>query len=266
MPSVLSLKSIRSSKDLKEEIRILHEQIEEHGKQMAYQKKVESKLREDILAQKKDFEHLEKQFGQFAGIEADYEEVQGQLQMERLEKILNADKKEDRSNAEADKAKAETKKVLSELKEFKKLDPQRLKRQVSDLKKKTQTQASENQNINKALVTTRKELREITDKKEDLDTELKACQKGTDFFWQSQDEHWQLYETAQLLKSDDSKAKDLPNKIKCTNMETGVSVISHELSDDDLAIWSGDLEIPEDVTKEAGKRHKKIAAEDDEDK
>jgi DNA repair exonuclease SbcCD ATPase subunit len=265
MPSVLSLKEIRTSKDLKEEIRKLQEQIEDLHKQMAYQKKVEAKLREDLVDQKKDYDHLEKQFEHFAGLEADYEELQSQLQLERLEKLIGSDKVEVKSNAEMDKAKEDLKKIQAELKELKALDPQRLKRQVADLKKKSPTQATENQTVNKALVTARKELREMTGEKEKLEAELEAGNKGTDFFWQSQDEVWQLYETSLLLKNDDPKDKDLPNKVKCLNTITGMSAISREMDAKELAVWLSEIDVPSDVSKEAGKRHKKIASDSDEE-
>lgn len=265
MATVLSLKEIRTSKDLKEEIRKLNEQIEELMKQMDYQKKVEAKLREDIVEQKKDFDHLEKQFEHFAGLEADYEELQSQLQLERLERLIGNDKVEDKSDEELEKIRSEFKKVQAELKELKQLDPQRLKRQVTDLKKKTQTQQNENQNLNKALVTARKELREMTVEKEQKETELEAAVKGSDYFWQSADKTWQLYETGLRLKDEDPKADDLPNKIKVVNTTTGLSAISRELSEAELAVWLGDADIPEEISREAGKRHKKIAAGDEEE-
>lgn len=264
MASVLSLKEIRTSKSLKEEIRSLQDQIDDLNKQLSHQKKIEAKLREDIVENKKDFDHLEKQFEHFAGLEAEYDELQSQLQMERLEKLIGNDKVEVKSNEELDKAKADLKKVQAELKELKILDPQRLKRQVSDLKKKTQTQANENKSINKALVSTRKELKEITAEKEKLQIEKDALDQCTDFFWQSSDEVWHLYESGQLLKGEDPREERL-RRVRCLNANTGAIVLSVELGEDDLAIWLGDPEIPEEVSKEAGKRHKKIAAEAEED-
>ena len=266
MSSVLSLKEIRTSSTLKDQIRKLEIQIADLNKQMDFQKKVETKLREDLVAQKKDYEHLEKQFDHFAGLEADYEKLESELQMARLEKLIGGDKVENTSNAELEKAKKDLKKVQSELKELKVLDPQRLKRQVTDLKKKASTQSSENQSINKALIAARKDLKEATSKKESLTSELEARQKGTDFFWQSKDEQWQLFEVAQLLKGDDPKDENLPNKVQCLNTSTGVSYLSKELDENDMAVWFADAEIPEEVSIEAGKRHKKIAsdAEDDE--
>ena len=264
MPSVLSLKEIRSSNTLKDQLRKLEIEKEELAKQLDFQKKVELKLREDILAHRKDFEHLEKQFEHFAGLEADYEELQNTLAMERLEKMISSDKVEDKSNVQLDKTREELKKAQAELKELKQLDPQRLKRQVGDLKKKSATQASENQSLNKALVAARKELREVTAERDQLKAELEASRKGQDFFWQSKDRHWQLYESAQLLKDDDAAADDLPKGIRCLNTVTGTSCLSRELGENDQAVWLGEAEIPEEVSIEAGKRHKKLAAEAEE--
>ena len=53
----------------------------------------------------------------------------------------------------------------------------------------------------------------------------------------------------------------------CLNRDTGVSVVSASLGDDDKAVWLGDIDIPDDISIEAGKRLKNIAAEaeDEED-
>ncbi|MGY8789478.1 MAG: hypothetical protein ACKVKR_04175, partial [Pseudomonadales bacterium] len=62
--------------------------------------------------------------------------LQQELQMERLEKLINGDKKDNQVNVQVKKARDDLLKVQAELKELKKLDPLRLKRQVTDLKKK----------------------------------------------------------------------------------------------------------------------------------
>src|SRR5690606_28362697 len=126
------------------------------------------------------------------------------------------------------KAKEELKEAQDELRELKLLDPQRLKRQVADLKKKTQEQANDNQNLNKALVAARKELKEATAEKDRLDTELKASRAGTDFFWQSSDGAWQLYESTQLLKDESTGdvAADKFKRIRCLNTLTGQTALS----------------------------------------
>lgn len=261
MPSVISLKEIRSNSSLKEKLSKVELEKDELQKQLDFQKKVELKLREDIVSQKKDFEHLEKQFEHFAGLEADFEELQNTLAMERLERMIDSDKVDDKSNDLLDKTREDLKKTQSELKELKKLDPQRLKRQVADLKKKSATQAEDNRNINKALVTARKELRDMTAEKDKLSLELEACRKGLDFFWQSQDRQWVLYDTDQRMLDDDEKKDKLPKRVKCLHTTTGRSWLSVEQDDKGQAIWFGEGDIPAEVTEEAGKRHQKNATE-----
>ncbi|MBT5483880.1 MAG: hypothetical protein HOH14_11250 [Gammaproteobacteria bacterium] len=270
MSTVLSLKELRSSSALKAEIQKLEDDKQQLQDQLDRQKKLEQKLRDDILDHKKDFEHLEKQFNHFAELEAEYDALQQQLQMERLEKLIDGDKKDNTVNAQVKKVKEEMSAVQSELKELKKLDPLRLKRQVSDLKKKNIEQSKDNKNINMALVAERKEVKELTANKAQLEQEVEAANKQTDYFWESKDGNWALYETGLVLNGEDGadkkSADEAPlNRIQCLNRETGVSVVSLSLGEDDKATWKGELEIPEDISIEAGKRLKKIAAEAEED-
>lgn len=262
MPSVISLKDLKQSSTLKDQIRKLEEDKEELQKQLDLQKKLEIKLREDILSHKKDFEHLEKQFDHFAGLEADYEALQTEIQMERLENVVSQEKEENKLKAQVKKARDELRQAQDELKELKQLDPQRLKRQVVDLKKKSASQAAENKTVNTALVTARKELKETTLEKERLEAELKAARQGSDQFWQSKDGAWNLYESVQLLAADDPA--DPTRRVRCVNLESGVCALSRALGDKDQALWYGEAEIPEEVSLEAGKRLKKFAAEAEE--
>lgn len=257
MPSVISLNTLRESSTLKDQIRKLEQEREELQKQLQLQKRLEAKLREDIVSHKKDFEHLEKQFDHFAGIEADYEALQTEVQLERLEAMVNREKEEAKLKAQVKKARDDLREAQDELKELKKLDPQRLKRQVVDLKKKSATQAAENKAINNALIAARKELRETTLEKEKLDAQLKAARDGSDFFWQSADAVWNLYESAQGLKEEEGAVR----RVRALNRETGISALSLTLGDDGLAQWAGDADIPEAVSREAGNRLKKFASE-----
>jgi predicted nucleic acid-binding Zn-ribbon protein len=70
MAQVLSLKELRTSSVLKAEISKLEEEKTQLLDQLERMKQLEKKLRDDLLEQKKDFEHLERQFDHFAGIEA----------------------------------------------------------------------------------------------------------------------------------------------------------------------------------------------------
>ncbi len=266
MATVLNLKELRTSNTLKSEISKLEEEKKQLLDKLELQKSLEKKLREDILGHKKDFEHLEKQFDHFAGLETELEALQHEKQMERLENMIEGDKKESQHKNVIKKAKEELRVVEIELKELKKLDPVRLRRQVVDLKKKTSTQATENNNINKSLVSTRKELKEITAEKEKLDADLSLLRTETNHFWQSKDGEWSLFETG-LVLSGEKASKDVePNRIKCLNMLTGASIVSKELGKKDMAVWMGAVEIPEEVSIEAGKRLKAIIADaEDED-
>jgi hypothetical protein len=264
MAQVLSLKELRTSNALKAEIQKLEDDKQQLLDQLDRQKKLEQKLRDDILSHKKDFDHLEKQFDHFAGLETEYEALQQELQMERLEKLIDGDKKDNQILAQLKKAREETTQVQAELRELKKLDPQRLKRQVTDLKKKNLDQAKDNKNLNTALVAERKEVRELTAAKEQLEQNLEAAQKQTHHFWQSDDGIWALFETGLVLKHE-SSGEDALNRICCLNRETGVSVVSASLGDDDKAVWLGNIKIPDAISLEAGKRLKNIATEAEED-
>jgi chromosome segregation ATPase len=265
MAQVLSLKELRTSSVLKAEIAKLEEEKVQLHAELDRQRQLEKKLREDLLEHKKDFEHLEKQFDHFAGIEAEFDALQQQVQMERLEQLIDGDKKDAQIKTQLKKARDDLKAAQDELKELKKLDPQRLKRQVTDLKKKSQQQASDNQSLNNALVAARKELREVTQEKEKLDTELEASRNGSDFFWQSVDETWVLYESSVVLKDQDVDDREGYKRIRCMNTITGVSVLSGGKDDNDMALWLGDIEIPQEVSVEAGKRLLSLEADLDED-
>jgi chromosome segregation ATPase len=266
MAQVLSLKELRTSSVLKAEISRLEEEKNQLLEQLERQKQVEKKLRDDILEHKKDFEHLEKQFEHFAGIEAEYEALQQKVQLERLEQLIEGDKKETLVKAQIKKIKDELKEAQDELKELKQLDPQRLKRQVTDLKKKTIQQATDNQSVNNALVAARKELKDTTAERDKLQTEFKAARSSTDFFWQSIDGVWTLYESTTVLKDEKVADTDKYKRIRCMNTLTGMSALSKGRDDADKAEWLGNLEIPDEVSVEAGKRLLSIAAELEENK
>ena len=276
MAQVLSLKELRSSSALKAEIAKLEQEKVQLHEQLERQKLVEKKLRDDLIEHKKDFEHLEKQFEHFAGIEAEFEALQQQVAMERLEQLVDGDKKDSLMKREVEKVRAQLKEVQDELRELKALDPQRLKRQVADLKEKAREQANDNQNVNKALVAARKELKETTAAKETLDAELKAARAATDFFWQSTDGTWALFEVTARLKDETVDDVDTFKRIRVMNLVNGMSALSALPKTDkanketaekaaDKAEWLGTLEIPDDVSIEAGKRLLSIAAELDDD-
>jgi chromosome segregation ATPase len=262
MAQVLSLKELRSSSALKAEIAKLEQEKVQLQEQLERQKLLEKKLRDDLVDQKKDFEHLEKQFEHFAGVEAEFEALQQQVQMDKLEQLVDGDKKDSLMKKEVEKVRANLKEVQDELRELKALDPQRLKRQVTDLKEKNREQANDNQNINKALVTARKELKEVTTAKETLDAELKACRAAIDFFWQSADGTWALFEVTARLKDETVDDAEKFKRIRVMNLVTGMSTLSAAHKEGaEKAEWLGTLEIPDDVSVEAGKRLLSIAAE-----
>lgn len=272
MAQVLSLKELRSSSALKAEIAKLEQEKAQLQEQLERQKLLEKKLRDDLVEHKKDFEHLEKQFEHFAGIEAEFEQLQQQVQMEKLEQLVDGDKKDSLMRKEVEKVRANLKEVQDELRELKALDPQRLKRQVTDLKEKNREQANDNQNINKALVTARKELKEVTATKETLDAELKACRAATDFFWQSADGSWALFEVTARLKDETVDDVEKFKRIRVMNLVNGMSALSAAHKDGAegadsayKAEWLGTLEVPDDVSIEAGKRLLSIAAELDDE-
>ncbi len=189
------------------------------------------------------------------------------MQLEKLENLLSTEKLESQNASIVKKTLAEVNELQKELKGLKKLDPVRLKRQVTDLKKKTITQASENKAINSALVSARRELKESTTEKSKLDIELKSTLSEKHSFWQSKDDEWALFETSLVLTEEDApkEEEDKLFRVRCLNLSTGSSILSRELitegKDKDLVSWHSQLEIPKEVSKEAGKRLKKIAAD-----
>jgi chromosome segregation ATPase len=261
MAQVLSLKELRTSSVLKVEISKLEEDKLQLLDQIERQKLVENELRDQLVEQKKDFEHLEKQFDHFAGIEAEFEALQQQVQLDKLEQLIDGDKKDAKSATALQKLRTELKEAQDELRELKQLDPQRLKRQVADLKKKTVQQATDNQSLNTALVTVRKEQKETSTEKDKLQQQLKASQNGTDFFWQSVDSVWVLYESSIVLKDETVENPDKFKRIRVLNTLTGMSALSKGKDENDQAQWLGTIEIPADVSVEAGKRMLAIAAE-----
>ncbi|MAM70341.1 MAG: hypothetical protein CMP91_04250 [Gammaproteobacteria bacterium] len=268
--STLSLKSLRDTSTLKSEISKLEAEKKDLLAKLDREQKLVKKLQDDLVSQKKDFEHLEKQFDHFAGIEADFEALQQEVQLERLENLLEKEKTENQGASALKKVREEVKGLQQELKELKKLDPLRLKRQVVDLKKKNQTQGKENKAVNNALVSTRKELKEMTAEKESLAEQLKQSFAESNAFWQSEDGEWALFESGLILKDEKSpKSDDAAKRIRCLNLKTGVAVLSKELLEKgkqkDQLSWLGDLEIPQEASEEAAKRLKAIAAESEED-
>ncbi|MDR0780458.1 MAG: hypothetical protein LBF16_07150 [Pseudomonadales bacterium] len=261
MAQVLSLKELRTSSVLKVEISKLEEDKTQLLEQLERQKEAEQNLRDELVEQKKDFEHLEKQFDHFAGMEAEFEALQQRVQMERLEQLIDGDKKDSQAKALLQKLRSDLKEAQDELRELKLLDPLRLKRQVVDLKKKTQQQSTDNQSLNTALVTVRKELKEANTEKDTLQQQLKASQNGTDFFWQSVDSVWVLYESSVVLKDETVENPDKFKRIRVLNTLTGMSALSKGKDDKDQAEWLGTLEVPADVSAEAGKRMLAITAE-----
>lgn len=266
MAQVLSLKELRTSSVLKSEIAKLEEERAQLLDQLERARQVEKKLRDDLLDQKKDFEHLERQFEHFAGIEAEFEALQQQVQLERLEQLIDGDKRDTALNAQLKKVREDLKAAQDELKELKQLDPERLKRQVADLKKKTQQQSTDNQNLNTALVKARKEIKDLTGEKDKFESELKASRNGTDFFWQSVDGVWVLYESSIVLKDEKVDSPEKFKRIRCLHTLTGMSALSSGKDENDKAVWLGNMEIPADVSTEAGKRLLSIAAELEENK
>ena len=261
MAQVISLKELRTSNVLKVDISKLEDDKLQLLEQLERQKQLEKMLRDELISHKKDFEHLEQQFEHFAGIEAEYEALQQRTQMDRLEQMIDGDRKDSIVKGQLKKSKDELKEAQDELRELKALDPQRLKRQPTDIKKKTLQQATDNQNVNNALVTVRKELKDITTEKEKLESDLKSSRNSTDFFWQSLEGAWTLYESTTILKDEKVDEPDKFKRIRCMFTATGMSALSKGRDDKDKAEWLGTMEIPEEVSIEAGKRLLSIVAE-----
>ncbi|MEH6651846.1 MAG: hypothetical protein V7707_17635 [Motiliproteus sp.] len=161
--------------------------------------------------------------------------------IERLEVLVEMDKKASITRAELDRAKLALREVKAELKTLKALDPERLKRNVADLKKKMVVKNSEIKAQNKELAVIRKSLREAK-------SELNAAQNEIDAFYVSPCKRWELSFTGFQFTSERTDVDSV--RIRCLDRESGTSVITSTV-DGEKAIWSSNIGVSDEVSEKA---------------
>jgi hypothetical protein len=161
--------------------------------------------------------------------------------IERLEALVDIDKKVSHALSELDKGRDDLREAKSQLKALKILDPVRLKKSLAELKKKMAVRNDEIKTQNKELANLRKQLREVK-------SELSASQNETDAFFISPCKQWELSYTG--FQYPDERPVSDSSRIRCLNRETGSSVIAKGV-DGDKALWSDDSGIPDEVSEKA---------------
>ncbi|OMH25732.1 hypothetical protein [Motiliproteus sp. MSK22-1] len=161
--------------------------------------------------------------------------------IERLEALVQVDKRVNHALAELDKGRDDLREVKSQLKALKSLDPERLKKNLAESKKKIATKNDEIKLQKKELAKLRKELREVK-------AELSASSGETNAFYTSSCKQWELFTTG--FKFSTEKATSNTSRVRCLNRETGTSVIASALNEGKVS-WSDDIGVPNEVSEKA---------------
>ncbi|MBQ0757785.1 MAG: hypothetical protein KBT66_04100 [Amphritea sp.] len=162
----------------------------------------------------------------------------------RLEALTVVDKKASQTRSELEKVKKELREANTELKVLKGLNPERLKKNVAELKKKVAAKSADFDIQKKELAGSRKSLRTAK-------SELTASHNETDAFYVSSCKQWELFFTGFQFSSD--KSDDDTTRIRCLDRETGTSVIANAV-DGNKAAWSTDIGIPDEVSEAAAEQ------------
>ena len=161
--------------------------------------------------------------------------------IERLEALVQVDKRVSHALAELDKGRDDLREVKSQLKALKSLDPERLKKNLAESKKKIAAKNDEIKTQSKELSKLRKELREVK-------SELSASEGETNAFYTSSCKQWELFISGFQFSGEKPSSKS--SRIRCLNRETGTSVIANGVNDN-KACWSDDIGVPDEVSEKA---------------
>jgi len=164
--------------------------------------------------------------------------------IERLEALTVVDKKASQTRSELDKVRIELRVANAELKALKALDPERLKKNVAELKKKLAAKSADFDSQKKELASNRKSLRAAK-------SELTASHNETGAFYVSPCKRWELFFTGFQFSSERSDTDS--TRIRCLDRETGTSVIANAI-DGNKAAWSADIGISDEVSEAAAER------------
>lgn len=141
---------------------------------------------------------------------------------------------------------AKNKKLLSEIKELKMLNPERLKKNLAEQKNKTRGLQKTVAEQKKETKATRATVGIYKERAEKMEMALNVCLDERDGFYFSDDNRWQLRLTGFRFPGEPESNRVL--RIRCLDGETGTSVLADHKDDKGLAIWSGDIGIPEDIS------------------
>ncbi len=176
MAAILSLKNHHESISLKDQASVLENQIAALQQKNLAQLGVEQDLKQEYLALKQEASALAQHVAELEATKQQHENLQSALQIEKLGNHVNEEKSKLKLKADLKKAREDLRLVRTEFNLLKALDPARLKRQLTDLKKKTAAQNNDNKRINNTLVKTRRELAQSNADRDNFEAELKALQ------------------------------------------------------------------------------------------
>jgi seryl-tRNA synthetase len=161
--------------------------------------------------------------------------------IERLETLVEMDKKASKTQSELDRTKLYLREIKAELKTLKAIGPERLKKNVADLKKKMVVKNSEIKAQGKELNTIRSSLREAKSK-------LNASRNEIDAFYVSPCKRWELSFTGFRFASERTDVNSV--RIRCLDRETGTSVMVNAV-DGDKVVWSSNIGVSDVMSEKA---------------
>jgi hypothetical protein len=161
--------------------------------------------------------------------------------IERLEILVNADKKLANTEATLKDLRAELRDAKSELKRLNSLEPERLKKQLAERKKKLAQNTIDIKELDKKLAEARKQLRASV-------ADLNDSQNERDQIHTSSCGRWKLFFTG--FQFPNEKYDKDSARIRCLDSTSGTSVLANLIPSGDIE-WSDDIGIPVAVTETA---------------
>lgn len=157
--------------------------------------------------------------------------------IDRLELLVNADLEIAKLKYKLKNAQGELVTIKRELKTLKAMDPERLKKNLSESKKKIALSNSVIKNQTAELVQGRRALKKVGE-------ELSLSQSDQDQFYTSVCGNWSLYFTGFTYPNEQTDKEDA--RIRCLNRTTGTSVMASSIQDKQIT-WSDKVDLPIDI-------------------
>jgi hypothetical protein len=161
----------------------------------------------------------------------------GKMGIDRLELLVNADLEIAKLKSKLKKAQGELATIKSELRTLNAIDPERLKKNLADIKKKMASSHSVIKNQTAELVQGRRTLKKVGE-------ELYLSQSDQDQFYTSVCGNWSLHFTG--FKYPNEQTDKGHARIKCLNRTTGTSMMASSIQDKQIT-WSDEVDLPIDV-------------------